>query len=224
MNILIVEDNQALREALHEHLLQAGHILEAASTLAEAKSFWQLKSDDFDLVVLDLNLPDGLGSELLRTIDQSNARTGVLVLTARADLTDVVDLLDQGADDYLTKPFQFPELDARIRAIHRRRSQRCAGTQYWFGLEFDELAGIFWHQGQQLDLRQKERQLLEAFIQSPSAQCTRESLMNRLYRLDEVVSENAIEVHVGRLRRKLSDTPVKIQSVRGVGYRAYSDE
>ena len=76
----------------------------------------------------------------------------------------------------------------------------------------------------QLDLRQKERQLLEAFIQSPSAQCTRESLMNRLYRLDEVVSENAIEVHVGRLRRKLSDTPVKIQSVRGVGYRAYSDE
>ena len=143
MNILIVEDNQALRDALQEHLLQAGHILEVAGSLAEAKSFWQLKSDDFDLVVLDLNLPDGLGSELLRTIDQSNARTGVLVLTARADLTDVVDLLDQGADDYLTKPFQFPELDARIRAIHRRRSQRSAGTQYWFGLEFDELAGIF---------------------------------------------------------------------------------
>ena len=224
MNILIVEDNLALRDALQEHLTQATHITEAAGSLAEAKSFWQLKSDDFDLVILDLNLPDGLGSELLRIIDQSNARTGVLVLTARADLTDVVDLLDRGADDYLTKPFQFPELDARIRAIHRRRSQRSAGTQHWFGLEFDEQAGIFWHLGQQLDLRQKERQLLEAFIQSPSAQCTRESLMNRLYRLDEVVSENAIEVHVGRLRRKLSDTPVKIQSVRGVGYRAYSDE
>ena len=224
MNILIVEDNLALRDALQEHLTQAGHITEAAGSLAEAKSFWQLKSDDFDLVILDLNLPDGLGSELLRIIDQSNARTGVLVLTARADLTDVVDLLDRGADDYLTKPFQFPELDARIRAIHRRRSQRSAGTQHWLGLEFDEQAGIFWYLGQQLDLRQKERQLLEAFIQSPSAQCTRESLMNRLYRIDEVVSENAIEVHVGRLRRKLSETPVKIQSVRGVGYRAYCDE
>lgn len=222
MNVLVVEDTESLRQSLVEHLCNNGHTVESASTLKAAYGLWRVKKQDLDLVVLDLNLPDGHGSELLTQINKTNPDTGILVLTARSGLGDIVDVLDQGADDYLTKPFEFPELDARMRAIHRRRLKEPSGMTAWKTLHFDANSRTFWHQGVQLELRQKEQQLLEAFVNTPGAHCTKESLMNRLYRLDEVVSDNALEVHVARLRRKLAPFNIAITAVRGVGYRAES--
>ena len=222
MNLLIVEDTPSLLISLDKHLREQGHTVDLASDLGTALALWRSEPDRFDVIVLDENLPDGLGSTLLAEIRDANNDTGVLVLTARSQVHDKVHLLDVGADDYMTKPFEFPELDARLRAIHRRRQQKPAGLERFGPLEFDRKQSIFWADGEQVPLRHKEAQLLEAFVDAKGAICTKARLIQKLYRLDDEVSENAVEVHIGRLRRRLASYGLRIETIRGVGYQCHA--
>ena len=221
MNLLIVEDTPSLRMSLDRHLRGQGHTVDLAADLGTALSLWRSEPDRFDVILLDENLPDGLGSTLLAEVRAAGNDTGVLVLTARSQVHDKVHLLDVGADDYMTKPFEFPELDARIRSIHRRRQQKPSGLETFGPLEFDRSQSIFWAAGEQVQLRHKEAQLLEAFVDAKGAICTKARLIQKLYRLDDEVSENAVEVHVGRLRRRLADHNIRIETIRGVGYQCH---
>lgn len=206
MNFLVVEDTPSLRDALRTHLQSQGHSVDACADLASARGYWDAQSGRYDLVVLDVGLPDGSGTTLLAHIRASGDDTGVLVLTARSQVSDKVHLLDQGADDYMTKPFEFEELDARVRSIYRRQLKKPTLLEGIGPLELDRTNLTFWHEGQSLNLRQKEAQVLAAFVDASGHQCTKAYLMERLYSMDEAVTENAIEVHIGRLRRKLQPT------------------
>ena len=219
MNILIVEDGDSLRGSLTKHFQNAGHVVDSAKDLSSARQIWRLKSDSFDLVVLDINLPDGSGLDFLRLTRQPEAEVGVLVLTARSQVSDKVHLLDLGADDYMTKPFEFPELDARVRSIQRRRLKKPVGLDRLPPFEYDAAQVTFWHQGEQVPLRLKEAQLLSALAQAANHQCTKAQLIDRLYSAEQAVTDNALEVHIARLRQKLKPYGASIKAVRGVGYR-----
>ena len=217
MNILIVEDGDSLRRSLTLHFQTGGHVVDAAPDLKSARALWDLKANTLDLLVLDINLPDGTGLELLK--QTQNTEVGVLVLTARSQVSDKVHLLDLGADDYMTKPFEFPELDARVRSIQRRRLKRPVGLNSLAPFEFDPSQFAFWHQGEQVPLRLKEAQLLSSLALSPNLQCTKAQLLDRLYSVDQAVTDNALEVHITRLRQKIKPFGANIKAVRGIGYR-----
>jgi two-component system response regulator TctD len=141
------------------------------------------------------------------------------MLTARSQVTDRVGALDMGADDYITKPFDFSELEARCRAVLRRRGG-AARNQVALGQAlFDPLAGTLSHAGQTVELRNRELRLLEVFARHPGQILSKTQLMDRLFAQDADVTENAIEVYVGRLRRRIDGMGVRIETVRGLGYR-----
>ena len=206
--------------SLDTHFRRQGHTPDLADTLSLAQTLWRASPNRFDLLLLDENLPDGLGSTLLREVRKTHSQVGVLMLTARSQVSDVVHLLDFGADDYMTKPFEFAELDARVRALYRRQLSKPAGLMRYGKLEYDAAQHLFWVNGEQLPLRQKELQLLIALLESGGTVCSKSRLMDKLYSLDEPASENALEVHIGRLRKRIVDLGVTIETVRGLGYRA----
>jgi two-component system, OmpR family, response regulator TctD len=224
MRLLLVEDNEDLGDALERHFRADGHAVDWARTAPEASDFLRVATSaaagaDYDLVVLDIMLPGGDGREILRQIRSAENDLPVVVLTARSQVADRVRLLDLGADDYMTKPFDVAELDARCRAVVRRRhgntqSQIRVGT-----LVFDAAASRVTADGQPVDLRSRELRLLEVLVSSPGKVFSKAQLMDKLYGLAEDASENAIEVYVGRLRRKIQDGGVIIETVRGLGYR-----
>ena len=220
MNILILEDTPSLLLSLDRHFKAQGHTVDLADTLHSAQKIWRDDPQRFDLLVLDENLPDGLGSQLLAEVRADNSDVSILVLTARSQVNDVVHLLDVGADDYMTKPFEFPELDARVRALHRRRLSKPAGLVRYGRMEYDAAQNLFWAAGQQVPLRQRELQLLIALLEAGGNVCSKAKLLTKLYNLDEATTENAVEVHMGRLRKRIEGLGVQIETVRGLGYRA----
>ncbi len=216
MRFLLVEDNAELAEAVVQRLGLDGHAVDHAATLAAAEDC--LAVAEYDLILLDVMLPDGDGRDFLAR-KRDTIATPVIVLTARSQISDRVGALDQGADDYITKPFDFSELEARCRAVLRRRGGSAKNEITLGAALFDPMAGTLRHGDERFDLRNRELRLLEVFARYPGQILSKSQLLDRLFSADTDVTENAIEVYVGRLRRKLDGAGVRIETVRGLGYR-----
>ena len=224
MRLLLVEDNEDLGDALERHFRVDGHAVDWARTAPEAEDYLHVAAakdggSGYDLVVLDIMLPGGDGRQILQQIRGGDSDLPVLVLTARSQVTDRVHLLDLGADDYMTKPFDVAELDARCRAVVRRRHGMTQSLMQVGKLELDAAASTVTAAGEPLDLRSRELRLLEVLLSSPGQVFSKAQLMDKLFGLAEDASENAIEVYIGRLRRKIHNGGVVIETVRGLGYR-----
>jgi two-component system response regulator TctD len=164
-------------------------------------------------------LPDGDGRSFLEQHRSAKSRTPVIVLTARSEVSDRVGILDLGADDYMVKPIDFSELEARCRAVLRRQTGAAQNTISFGEIEFDSLAATLKVNGAEVKLRTKELRLFEVFINAPNQIFPKSQLLDRLFSYDVEASENAIEVYVGRLRKHLSGSNVSIKTVRGLGYK-----
>lgn len=217
MRFLLIEDNQALASAVMDRLGLDGHVVDLAGDLATAWDF--TATTDYDLILLDIMLPDGDGRSFLTRHREAKSRTPVIVLTARSEVSDRVGMLDLGADDYMVKPIDFSELEARCRAVLRRQGGAARNVISFGNLEFDSLAGTLKIDQRETKLRTRELRLFEVFINAPNQIFSKPKLVDRLFSYDEEASENAIEVYVGRLRRHLAGTDVAITTVRGLGYK-----
>jgi two-component system response regulator TctD len=221
MKFLLVEDNQELAHAISSRMQLDGHVVEHASNLKDATAF--VETGEYDLILLDIMLPDGDGRSFLKTHRASDLDTPVIILTARSQISDRIGSLDLGADDYVTKPFDHAELAARCRAVLRRRAGKSQTIIKSGGVEFDPVAGSMAVQGQPVTLRNRELRLLELLINAPGQIFSKQKLSDRLFSYDDDVSENAIEVYIGRLRKHLDPSDLKITTLRGLGYRLDND-
>ena len=217
MRILLVEDEPELASALRTALKRHDMVVDHAASLIEAGEY---ANDTYDAIVLDRQLPDGDGLTLVPKLRARGNTTPVLVLTARSDISDRVDGLDMGADDYLAKPFAFEEFLARLRALLRRPANMQTQVIRAGDLSFD-----FGHRevsvrGEPMTLPRRELLVLEALFRRMGRMVQRTSLMEAVFGLDDEIQSNALDTHVSRLRRKLSEAEcgVEINGVRGVGY------
>ena len=217
VRFLLVEDNAELAGSVAARLGLEGHGVDRAGTLAEAEDY--LLAASYDLILLDIMLPDGDGRDFLARHRRSERQTPVIVMTARSAVSDRVDALDTGADDYITKPFDFAELEARCRAVLRRKGGSAQTLRNFADLSFDPLSATVLIAGESRDLRSREVRLLELFLNAPGRILSKEHLCDRLFSFSEPVTDNAIEVYVGRLRKKLAGSRARIETVRGLGYR-----
>ena len=217
MKILIVEDTEELAQSLSLFLELEKNQVETVAELSDARHL--ISVTHFDMVLLDISLPDGDGRDFLRELRRRNNDVPVIVMTARSEISDRIDLLDVGADDYIIKPFQFSELEARCRAVLRRHSGQNQRALNYGSVILFPLIAILEKNGQKIPLRNRELRLLEIFFNSPEIIFSKEQLTDRLFPISEYVTENAIEVYVGRVRKKLQDSDISIETVRGIGYR-----
>lgn len=216
MRILIVEDDPILSDGLARSLEQSGYALDCARDGEQADGM--LAVQEYDLVVLDLGLPRMDGFEVLRRLRKRGSRTPVLILTARDGVESRVQGLDLGADDYLIKPFDLAELEARMRALIRR-GQFGASAQLAFGrLTLDTAGRRAMLDGDPLELSARELGVLEILMLRAGRMVSKEQIMERLCNWDEEVGDNAIEVYVHRLRKKLESSGLRIRTIRGLGY------
>ncbi len=216
MRILIAEDDPVLADGLIRSLRAASYAVDNAGDGGEADHM--LAAQNYDLVILDLGLPKLDGFEVLRRLRRRSSRVPVLVLTARDALDDRVKGLDIGADDYLTKPFDLPELEARVRALIRR-GQSGGGSLVTHGaLAIDTTGRRATLNGEPLELSARELGVLEVLTLRSGRVVNKEQLAEQLYGWDEEVGANAIEVYVHRLRKKLEPFGVTIRTIRGLGY------
>jgi len=216
MHILLVEDNEDLGEAIERRLRTAGHavawIKDGADVVAAARA------EAFDVVALDLSLPNRDGISLIAELRREGFAAPILVITARSEIDDRVGLLDLGADDYLVKPFDLRELEARLRALIRRAGGQASPTVLLGNLTIDLAGFTAAIDGEPVDLGRREFRLLEILLSARNRVVPKERLMSQLFNLDEDVTINALELHVSRLRRKLETADCEIGTVRGVGY------
>jgi DNA-binding response OmpR family regulator len=214
MRILLIEDDAILGDGVQAGLAQAGFGVDWARTCEEGRL--ALDTHAYEAVVLDIGLPDGSGLDLLRKWRRQENPIPVLILTARDTLLDRVTGLNQGADDYLIKPFELDELIARLHALLRRSHQRVTPVLVHKNISLDPLARTVTLDGQPIDLPLREFTLLEELLENAGRVLTRARLEQSLYGWNAEVESNAIEVHVHHLRRKLGADLIK--TVRGVGY------
>ena len=214
MRVLIIEDDTGIANGLAATLKAAGYAVDITVTLGLAST--ALRVESFDLALLDLNLPDGDGLDWLRHLRRGGSAMPVLIMSARDALPDRVMGLDEGADDYLVKPFEPDELLARMRVALRRSEGRASPLLHHGDLVVDPAAHSVLRAGQPVDLRAKEYALLMTLLRASGQVLTRQQLEQALYGFSEVLDSNALEVHMHHLRRKLGENLVK--TVRGVGY------
>ncbi|MCP4819748.1 MAG: response regulator transcription factor [Shimia sp.] len=221
MKFLLVEDNAELAAAICTRMQFDGHVIDHAEKISDAFAF--VETGEYDLILLDIMLPDGDGRSFLKRHREGKKHTPVIVLTARSQVSDRIDMLDLGADDYVTKPFDHEELQARCRAVLRRRAGTSQSSVHLGQLSFDPVAGSLSVNGKAINLRNRELRLLELLINAPGQVFPKHKLFDRLFSYDEDVSENAIEVYIGRLRKHLEASDVRITTLRGIGYRLDHD-
>jgi len=221
MKFLLVEDNIDLATAITSRMRQDGHVIDHAGNLEDASAY--VATGDYDLILLDIMLPDGDGRTFLEHHRASDLDTPVIILTARSQVSDRIGSLDLGADDYVTKPFDHAELEARCRAVLRRRTGNAKTTIEIGGVVFDPVSGHFSVGGQAVTMRNRELRLLELFLSAPGQIFSKNKLADRLFSYDDDVSENAIEVYIGRLRKHLKPSSLSITTLRGLGYRLDHD-
>ncbi|AGI68183.1 transcriptional regulatory protein [Octadecabacter antarcticus 307] len=221
MKYLLVEDNLELANAICSRIGLDGHTVDHAARMADAIAFAQ--TGEYDLILLDIMLPDGDGRSFLKQHRAAKNDTPVIVLTARSEVSDRISLLDLGADDYVTKPFDHAELQARCRAVLRRKAGASQTTIKVGDVEFDPVGGHLTVKGNVINLRNRELRLLEILMNAKGQVFHKQKLVDRLYSYDDDVSENAVEVYVGRLRRHLEGSAVQITTLRGLGYRLDHD-
>jgi two-component system OmpR family response regulator len=215
MRILVVEDDSLLAQGLTRVLTRTGHAVDKAETGVQADK--ALRSASYDLVVLDVGLPDIDGFEVLRRLRLRHAAANVLVLTARDAVEDRVHGLDLGADDYLTKPFSVTEFEARVRALLRRTSLPASAVSVG-RLTVDVEAKLIRINGTPIELTVREWALLELFMARPGRVLSKDQIAQQLADYDSQLTTNAVEVYVSRLRAKIEAAGVRIRTVRGFGY------
>jgi two-component system, OmpR family, response regulator len=216
MRILVAEDDPNLAEGLMRSLRQAGYAVDCARTGGEADA--ALEANEFDLLILDIGLPEKSGLQVLKRLRSRSSKVAVLILTARDSLSDRVTGLDAGADDYLAKPFELAELEARVRALARRGMAGGLALVSHGALTYDQVGRVARLDGKPIELSAREIGLLEIFLQRAGRLVSKHQLVNHLCEWGEEVSGNAIEVYVHRLRKKLEPGGVRIVTVRGLGY------
>lgn len=222
MRILLVEDTEDLAEGVVAHLARSGVVCDRAPSIEDARDARAVQI--YDALILDINLPDGSGLSLLREMRRNADRTPVLMLTALTSIDDRVAALDQGADDYLGKPFDQRELEARLRALIRREADRKEEQITLGALVFAPRDRSATLDGRQMDLTRREAALLDTLIRHQGQYLSKARLYDSLYGFDDAdVGVNAIELYIARLRKKLAGSDVAIATQRGVGYRICQD-
>ncbi len=226
MRILLIEDDTVLREVVQASLASSGHRVDAAATARDAAQLWRVQA--YDAVLLDLNLPDGNGLAVLRDARARGDATPVLVLTARNRTDERIAGLDAGADDYLGKPFELLEIEARLRALARRAGSGGERPQVGrlvldrrnrrflllpaAGLEEATLTHEF------MDLPAREFEVLEQLFTPPGRVVNKRQMAEKLSGFDELLADNSLEVFISRLRRRLQGSGATIRTLRGLGY------
>lgn len=225
MRILLVEDDAGIAEGLRANLQQRGHAVDWCDTIAAA---WRaLTTEGFDAVLLDLGLPDGDGTSLLQRLRNMPAAAGatpalpdpatpVVILTARDGVHQRIEGLDGGADDYLAKPFDVDELQARLRALMRRAAGRANPLIHYRDMVVDPAQHVVRLGGTPVELSPRAFTILMILLQAHGRVLSRQQLEEKLYSFDASVESNAVEVHIHHLRKKLGAD--YIQTMRGVGY------
>jgi DNA-binding response OmpR family regulator len=217
--VLLVEDELKLGSTLEEGLERAQYTVDLARDGQSALDFARVAA--YDAIVLDVMLPGLSGLDVCRRLRADGVRTPILMLTARDAVQDRIQGLDNGADDYLVKPFAFGELLARIRALLRRDAPTRSATVQISDLTLDPAAQLVAWQGHPIDLTAREYRILETLMRRPGWIVGREALIESVWGFDFTDTSNLVEVYVGRIRRKLAEhgVPALIQTVRGAGYR-----
>ncbi|WP_248795436.1 response regulator transcription factor [Pseudomonas sp. MWU13-2105] len=215
MRVLLVEDAAGLGEAVREQIADDGHAVDWVQRLDHARS--SVRSTPYDLILLDLMLPDGRGLDFLRQQRSAGDVTPVIILTAQDQISERIAGLNAGADDYLVKPFDLFELSARVAAVARRYSGNPNPHIRLGDLQVDMSARTVQRGGAIVDLTAREWALFEAFVQRPAALLSKSQLEERLYAFGAEIESNTIEVYISRLRKKLGRE--MIETVRGMGYR-----
>lgn len=223
MRILLVEDDAVLRNVMLRSLVDAGHRVDVATTMDEARHWWRVQA--YDSVLLDLNLPvshqehSGMGNGLtvLREARARGDRTPVLVLTARDRTEERIAGLDAGADDYLGKPFDLAEVEARLRALVRRVLGTDDRVEQGL-LALDRKARRFFLEGHSWDLPAREFEVLWELMTPPGRVVSKRVLSDKLSETDGALGDNALEAFISRLRKKLTGSGVSIRTLRGLGY------
>jgi two-component system response regulator TctD len=222
VRVFLVEDTQDVGEAICRRFQQTGHSVDWISDGLSASNV--LSYTDYDLIILDVMLPGMDGFAILKALRKSGSTAPVLVLTARSEIDDRVSALDLGADDYLIKPFDFRELEARARVLLRRRSGGDATNILVCGdVSLDRTNRSVRVGKREVQLKRREMTLLEVLASRPGKVFSKEELLDRLFGFDEAAGPNAIELYVGRLRKKLEGAQTRIVTVRGMGYQLVSD-
>jgi two-component system OmpR family response regulator len=216
VRILLVEDDVMLAEAITRALTQSAHAVDNARTGEEADH--ALATSDYDLVVLDVGLPQIDGFEVLRRLRARRSTVPVLMLTVNDALEDLVTGLDLGADDYLTKPFRLSELEARVRALIRRAHASTSSDLSHGRLRLDMAGRRLYLDGQPMELSARELAVIELLLLREGKVVTKQQIVDHLYGWEDASSSNAVEVFVHRLRKKLEGSGVTIATVRGMGY------
>ncbi|NVK33402.1 MAG: response regulator transcription factor [Rhodobacteraceae bacterium] len=220
MRILLVEDAQDVADPVIAWFSKKGDALDHAPDLETAHGFLAVQA--YDALILDINLPDGEGTELLTALRKRADPTPVLMLTARLNVDDRVSALDHGADDYVVKPFDLRELDSRLRAVTRRamRDPAASSIVNFGGLEVDMASRSAMASGVPLELTRREFALLEILIARRGRVVAKQTIFESMFSIDETdIGINAVETYVGRLRRKMAGSGVEVRTLRGLGYQ-----
>ena len=215
MRVLLVEDEPDLGQAVQEHLASQGYAVDWTTGIGDADA--ALATMEYGAALLDLNLPDGGGLDLLKTIRRRGDTTPVIVITAMDQISDRIAGLNAGADDYLVKPFDLDELGARIQAVTRRYVGNPNPIEVLGDLEIDTAGRQISRGGEEVSLTRREWSILDLLIRRPGAIVPKERIEAALYEFGAEIESNSVEVHVSRLRRKLGRE--RILTARGLGYK-----
>ncbi|HEX9018789.1 MAG TPA: response regulator transcription factor [Anaerolineaceae bacterium] len=219
MRVLLVEDNRRVSNSIRLSLIEDGYAVDTAFTGIDGEELAEMTP--YDVIILDIMLPEKNGLEVCRDLRKKRVRTPVLMLTARDAIEDRVNGLDAGADDYLVKPFAIEELRARLRALLRREAEDKSSMLRLAGLVLDPATHFVERDGQPIELTAKEYALLEYFMRNPNRLITRENAESHIWSYDFQTSSNVVDVYIRRLRNKI-DAPFAVklfETVRGAGYR-----
>lgn len=223
MRVLLVEDTEDVAGAVCESFARRGDAVDRAATLVEAADCVAVQA--YDVIILDIGLPDGSGTDFLRALRAEGRPTPVLMLTAHSKIEERVSSLDQGADDYMVKPFDLRELHARVRALSRRQSSTLAPLIEYADLRFDPVGQALLVDGVPVQLTRREISLLEVMLTNRGRVVSKERIYERMFSFNEDgIGMNAVEIHMARLRRKLEGSRVSIRTLRGLGYQMIAND
>jgi len=216
LRILLVEDNETLADGLSSILRSSGYAVDVVRDGASADAV--TATETFDLVILDLNLPEMGGLEVLRSMRARQDKAAVLILTARGTTEERVKGLDLGADDYMTKPFDVSELEARVRVLLRRRAGLHSSSVQYGNVSLDLTSRTFSAEGVLIDLPARELGILEVLFMRAGKVVPKDAIIQSLAGFDDDLSANAIEQYVSRLRKRLGPYGLTVRTARGIGY------
>jgi two-component system OmpR family response regulator len=214
MRVLLVEDEPHIGSAVQEHVRAAGHAVDWVQQIGAADD--AVRSVPYDALLLDLHLPDGRGLDFLKKLRRRGDAVAVVILTARDQVSDRIEGLKAGADDYLVKPFDLDELNARLQAVARRYQGKAIPTIHLGPVELEPEARVARLAGVVVEVTAREWAVLDVLVRRPNATVSKEAIEEALYAFGSEIESNAIEVHVSRIRRKFGRD--FIRTVRGLGY------